>query len=418
MKKLIVFLGSALISLRPSVRYFYCRVKKKLIEGPGNTEYYRMPRLPLQVRRNHSQRRCSFLRRIQYLIFFCIGAQLLLFALYQRDQNGESSNVPLVTETPHLSINFTYGSNDTNKINHQNKSTSDTQNKDQDHAFNTTLPKIIWMFWDKGFDHPSALREALPSLQSFELINPTWTLNPLNNSQADALTDRPNLIPSSVWKKIGMAGKADIYRLLLLQKYGGVWADASLFCSTPLDSWLSTNQSDLFTFLRYDNPKEQAAKNLHPWMTSWFLASPPGGYTLTKMKEVITDPKNFHFFTSEYFWFHRIFAKLVAYNEKIRRRAFLFPAGGLAYCFPKSGDYWRTSPVFKRCKTDLFKQYLIPTAKKCCMKVKWNSNVRGDSSTHFNVTVEDIRQAKKNNNFDSICKMWDCSTLGPNMVHP
>ena len=35
MKKLIVFLGSALISLRPSVRNFYSRVKKKLIEGPG-----------------------------------------------------------------------------------------------------------------------------------------------------------------------------------------------------------------------------------------------------------------------------------------------------------------------------------------------------------------------------------------------
>ena len=31
MKKLIVFLGSALISLRPSVRDFYC-VKKKLLK--------------------------------------------------------------------------------------------------------------------------------------------------------------------------------------------------------------------------------------------------------------------------------------------------------------------------------------------------------------------------------------------------
>ena len=36
MKKLIVFLGSALISLRPSVRDFYSRVKKKLIEGPAS----------------------------------------------------------------------------------------------------------------------------------------------------------------------------------------------------------------------------------------------------------------------------------------------------------------------------------------------------------------------------------------------
>ena len=292
---------------------------------------------------------------------------------------------------------------------------TNTNNMDQDHAANTTIPKIIWMFWDRGFDHPSALHEALFSLQSFELINPTWTLNPLNISQADSLTNRPNLIPSSVWNKINMPGKADIYRLLLLQKYGGVWADASLFCSIPLDSWLSINQIDLFTFLRFDNPKVQATMNLHPWMTSWFLASPPGGYTLTKMKEVITNPKNFYLFTSEYFWFHRIFAKLVAYNEKIRQRAFLFPSADPAHCI--SRNFWRTAPVFKRCVRDLFKQYLIPTAKKCC-GVKWDSNVLGDTSIHFNVTVEDIRQANENNNFDSICKMWDCSTLGPNIIHP
>ena len=35
MKKIIVFLGSALISHQPSVRNFYSRVKKKLIEGPA-----------------------------------------------------------------------------------------------------------------------------------------------------------------------------------------------------------------------------------------------------------------------------------------------------------------------------------------------------------------------------------------------
>ena len=56
MKKLIVFLGSALITLWPSVRNFNFAVKKKLNEGPGhktinNSEFLSLEGVLTDIRR-------------------------------------------------------------------------------------------------------------------------------------------------------------------------------------------------------------------------------------------------------------------------------------------------------------------------------------------------------------------------------
>lgn len=35
--------------------------------------------------------------------------------------------------------------------------------------------------------------------------------------------------------------RTDVFRLLLLARYGGVWADASMLCMQPLDNWIHTS---------------------------------------------------------------------------------------------------------------------------------------------------------------------------------
>ena len=120
-----------------------------------------------------------------------------------------------------------------------------------------TIPKQIFMYWDRGFDDKSAKKHgATTALQSFQLINPTWTIRALNRTQAEALTDRPNLIPDNVWSRIGKADQADIYRMILLFKYGGNWANASVTCSvrTPRLMVFLTHQPDfvcLFTIRQF-----------------------------------------------------------------------------------------------------------------------------------------------------------------------
>lgn len=107
------------------------------------------------------------------------------------------------------------------------------------------LPRIIHMFWDKGF-------EAAPEIiqlckRSWEINNPGWTFNILDMDAArevvdiDSFPDRP-----------GMAGYSDLLRLHLLQQHGGVWADATVLSLRPLDDWLPGlfAQAPMFAFNR------------------------------------------------------------------------------------------------------------------------------------------------------------------------
>jgi hypothetical protein len=261
-----------------------------------------------------------------------------------------------------------------------------------------SVPKQIWIFWDRGFAHKSAEKEAIIALKSWQLINPGWIIRDINMTQAEELTDRRSLINNTVWKGIGMAGRADIYRILLLHKYGGVWTDASCLCSVPLDTWLSPYQRDLYTFTRFDNLKQQQNSGINPWITAWFLVSPPKSYTLTKIVEIISDPQNSKLFTSEYFWFHRIVSNLVATDDRVRRNAYRFPSADAAHS--RTYGWWQTAPVFKRHAMDVFKQHLIPNALKCC-----HNGVNIYQDTPENKTLE-------------VCKTWDCSTLGPNYELP
>eukprot|EP00542_Grammatophora_oceanica_P012437 CAMPEP_0194042346 /NCGR_PEP_ID=MMETSP0009_2-20130614/14131_1 /TAXON_ID=210454 /ORGANISM="Grammatophora oceanica, Strain CCMP 410" /LENGTH=366 /DNA_ID=CAMNT_0038686169 /DNA_START=128 /DNA_END=1228 /DNA_ORIENTATION=- len=295
------------------------------------------------------------------------------------------------------------------------------QQQEVEDISNVTVPNNIWMFWDRGFDHESAHtgKDAFTSKETWELMNPTWTVHALDSNSADALTDRPNLIPDEVWQPIGMAGKADIYRILLLHKYGGVWADATVLCSVPLDTWLPRQQPDLFTFVKYVNLKEQSdTKGINPWFTSWFLVSPPGGYTLGRVVDIITDPSNFRLFRSEYFWFHRIIENLVKTDETVRRRLFMFPSADPTLC--RAHDFWRTAPMFKRCTMGTFKDFIVPTHKICCgvggvsRNVTSPSTYRHPSNNTTMITARAIQNANRTGSYDAVCEHWDCTVLGPN----
>jgi mannosyltransferase OCH1-like enzyme len=110
------------------------------------------------------------------------------------------------------------------------------------------VPKIIWMLWDKGFDHPSA---PFFEKRSWELNNPTWEVRGLHLTEFEQAVHIEERIPDNVWKKMTVQAKSDVLRMLVLYEYGGVWSDASLDCAIPLDGWLG-DQDDIFTFQRFD----------------------------------------------------------------------------------------------------------------------------------------------------------------------
>jgi hypothetical protein len=130
------------------------------------------------------------------------------------------------------------------------------------------VPKKIWFLWLQGLDgSPAVVRQCR---NSWLRMNPTWEFHLLSRDNLGDYTD----IDVGALDHIGMSQVADLVRLDLLQKYGGVWADATCFCIRELDSWLPEyTQSGFFAF---EKPGRDRA------IASWFLAEEPalGAFTV------------------------------------------------------------------------------------------------------------------------------------------
>ncbi len=135
---------------------------------------------------------------------------------------------------------------------------------------NRPLPKIIWMFWHSGLDGaPDVVHRSLTTWQHF---NPDHEVRFLDLAAAEAVL---GMDLAALFEKLtvdmGWANKADIIRMMLLAKFGGIWADATTFCLKPLSDWLHdeirTNGFFCFRWGEMASDRE---------MINWFLASTSG----------------------------------------------------------------------------------------------------------------------------------------------
>src|SRR5215467_4560690 len=122
-----------------------------------------------------------------------------------------------------------------------------------------TFLKVVHFYWDQGLDEaPEIVRTCL---QSWEKQNPAWSIRLWDRQTAEELVDR-----SSLPESLKTTPYSDILRTEILRRHGGVWADATIYCTRGLDQWLLPImcQTDFFAFSRPGPDREIA---------SWFLAA-------------------------------------------------------------------------------------------------------------------------------------------------
>jgi len=137
---------------------------------------------------------------------------------------------------------------------------------------NVEIPRIVWMMWWQGFANAPDLVKQCGS--SWEKYNPTWQINYLDKGNIGEYLDMHNIVDINR-QDISIQHLSDLIRINLLKIYGGVWVDATCFCSTPLDSWLSDySRSGFFAFS--DAGKDRLIAN-------WFLVSAKNGYLASKL---------------------------------------------------------------------------------------------------------------------------------------
>ena len=119
--------------------------------------------------------------------------------------------------------------------------------------------KIVWQYWGQGISSSDLPETVKFCFKSVDKHSGDYTVIRLDDNN---IHDYLN-IPEFVWKKkqnpeFKHAFFADLLRLALLDIYGGVWLDATIYLSSPLSDLLG--KSDFFMYQR-----DKAKINYNEW---------------------------------------------------------------------------------------------------------------------------------------------------------
>ena len=167
--------------------------------------------------------------------------------------------------------------------------------------------KIVWTLWLQGEENvPAIIQTCLRSMR--EHIQAEVRIL----SEKD-LFDYIDLPPHIIdkWKagKIRAAHFADICRIELLYRYGGVWADASDYFSADLPAWLW--DCDFFV---YQSGEKQ--RGFYSFIQNCFIRAKKGSYLLAAWREAIYRYWEKEEATIDYFTHQLLFKMLVENNAK------------------------------------------------------------------------------------------------------
>lgn len=114
------------------------------------------------------------------------------------------------------------------------------------------VPPVIWTYWEQGWQHAPLVCQIC--VESWELSNPELTLHKVSAMDLPALL--PDLCRWDRLWELPAGQRSDLVRLALLEKFGGIWVDATLFSSAPIMPWL-----DGLKQKRQHSPTEQNERN-------------------------------------------------------------------------------------------------------------------------------------------------------------
>ena len=169
--------------------------------------------------------------------------------------------------------------------------------------------KQIFILWFQGFENaPLIVKKCL---FSWKLKNPNWKIIELDNNNLSKYINFDKEIINFKNKKIEYPALSDIIRLTLLNKYGGVWVDATTFCNKPLDDWI--NKYNKFGFWCFNKPGPDRL------ISSWFIFSKKNNYIIIKWYLEMINYWNTNDKIDNYFWVHYLFNKLYNNDEKFKK---------------------------------------------------------------------------------------------------
>jgi hypothetical protein len=152
-------------------------------------------------------------------------------------------------------------------------------------GFSEEIPKIIWTYWD-GADVPDTVKKCMDTWRKH---NPDYKIIQLSNDNINQYIPEANILDMKMANT--PQRKSDFIRIHVIEKYGGIWCDASIMMNGSLEF---IRQKTGYDFVGYHIGKMMNTPN-SPVPENWFIAAPPGSNFIKKWRETfvkINDFKN------------------------------------------------------------------------------------------------------------------------------
>ena len=186
--------------------------------------------------------------------------------------------------------------------------------------------KVLWQFWHQEINEttPKIVTQCLNSVKKnsagYEIIM-------LTNKNVNDYIE----LPDFVWEKLGkdrfnFAKLANLVRLYLLSAYGGVWLDATIYLTRPIEE--SLLQKDFFVFQRSKTPPPDANVYIKfdPLYFSWhpkfqvrmlnsFMIAKPDNKIVNDLLSILLEYWKKEAKAHNYFFFQICFNRMIQNDE-------------------------------------------------------------------------------------------------------
>lgn len=166
------------------------------------------------------------------------------------------------------------------------------------------ISNYVWICWLQGIEQsPELVRTCLHSVkencEDKEIIF-------LDEKNLDNFLHLPDYIMKK-WKKgiISNAQFSDIVRADLLSNYGGIWIDATVLLTGPIEKHIT--DADLFAFRTTFNDSQESPILI----SSWFLSAKKNNPVITETRRLLLDYWKDHNILVNYYLFHIFFSIVV-----------------------------------------------------------------------------------------------------------
>jgi hypothetical protein len=149
--------------------------------------------------------------------------------------------------------------------------------------FSNDIPKTIWTYWDS----PTLPESVQKCIQTWKTHNPDYDVIVLSDDKLSKYLPDVNILGMKMTNT--PQRKSDFIRIHIIEKYGGIWCDASIMMNSSLEF---VRQKSGYDFVGYHIGKMMNTPD-SPVIENWFMAAPPGSNFIRKWKETFSKINDF-----------------------------------------------------------------------------------------------------------------------------